>query len=194
LSLSFNEIESLDSETFKANSKLETLWLSYTKVSTVNFLGPLVNLEKLVLDSNGLTELALDSFSTNQKLKVLSLEGNSFEFVDSAPFAPIPQLEILQLSMNKIIGIKRDFFKTLPNLKSLGIQVNRCVNAVFMNFEEEAINLAFENCFYNFENLDEITDEPIDPSTPTTTLGSASLMASKYLVFVVFSFSLLRLS
>ncbi len=99
LNLASNEITSIDDETFDTFVQLETLDLSYNKLTIIksNWFKRLENLKELNLDSNGITNIDDDAFDRLIKLETLYLDSNKLTTIISNWFKCLENLKELDL-------------------------------------------------------------------------------------------------
>ncbi|KAI3405816.2 SOG2 [Candida oxycetoniae] len=84
---------------------------------------PPIQLEKLSIQSNGITELPLNIHKISRYLKYLDLHNNSLTEVADSFFENFPSLEILDLSSNKFSSFP-DSIASLHNLIVLSVKDN----------------------------------------------------------------------
>ncbi|KAL3265532.1 hypothetical protein HHI36_009737 [Cryptolaemus montrouzieri] len=141
LDLSQNRIKHLVKDAFKAAGliNLQRIFLSRNDLTEVNrdAFRDLIILIEIDLSHNALTNLHPQTFHGNERLRVLFLSGNPLNELIEKQFPPLPHLRILDLEGCRIEYIHRDAFVNLGALESLNLKYNLLKNvseATFMNF------------------------------------------------------------
>ena len=140
LNLNFNQIKSIDGNSFSRMTHLQHLNLESNQLSgrlnEYTFNG-LANLITLNLGFNSMTSLSFTPklFAHLTALKFLTLTHNQLERVESQMFYGLRSLVSLNLNLNKIVNIQRDAFVFLINLEQLNLAENRlsCIEKDFFN-------------------------------------------------------------
>ncbi|XP_017285467.1 leucine-rich repeats and immunoglobulin-like domains protein 1 [Kryptolebias marmoratus] len=129
LNLSYNNLTRLDEGSLAVLGDLHTLQLGHNAISHISegaFRG-LKALRTLKLDHNDISGTIEDTngaFSGLDKLKKLTLFGNTIKSVAKKAFAGLETLEHLNLGENAIRSIQPDAFSKMKNLRNLLIQSN----------------------------------------------------------------------
>ena len=143
-------IQTIDSNLFKKNTKLEKIYLGYNKISVVpyntfshlknlsllelsinqisvldnrTFIG-LNNLELLYLSTNKFTKIAPRTFYNLSNLSGLSLFNNLISEIDSLAFTECQKLRYIDLSYNQLSKLSPGTFQNL-NLEYLKLNRNQ---------------------------------------------------------------------
>ncbi len=156
--LDFNQIESMDSDTFcnildlwtlglgdnclhklpievfRNNIKLVDLFLNNNKLTEIpkGLFKTLAKLRDLDLSNNELEQVDFQGLSN---LRILDLRGNNLKTLPAEAFKDLKSLEYLYISNNQIEAVSAEFFAALPNLKVLKADGN------FLNKVPKIINL-----------------------------------------------------
>jgi Leucine-rich repeat (LRR) protein len=139
LSLSRNEIESIETDSFLTEpfeSNILQLYLSenkLTKIKQRTFNG-LFKLEILHLDKNIIEEIEINSLANLNQLKELKIESNKIKIIRNEMFFGKTNLEILNLYQNSIETIESIPFNTLRSLKMLHLFSNKIKQIKFGHF------------------------------------------------------------
>jgi Leucine-rich repeat (LRR) protein len=151
---------------FLHNLHLRVLDLGINKLSNMNFLKPLSQLQELSLELNLITSLDTLSADNMKQLQELSLSGNQLTIIPRKYFSEknFPVLTILRLNENKLSGADI-FTDSLPSLTELHLKSNNItsingIETLFPNLElldVRANNLdnleEFCNCVSNLQEL-----------------------------------------
>ncbi|XP_053203671.1 toll-like receptor 6 [Panonychus citri] len=103
LDLSYNQLNKIDSTTFRAQTRLEALYLHHNKIESIadNAFSSLNNLQQLVLSYNHLNKLdSAECFTGLKKLPSLHLDHNRIEQIHNEIFRNLTSLMDLNLSHN----------------------------------------------------------------------------------------------
>ena len=103
LTLSSNQIASIEARSFNGLSNLETLWL----------------------DSNNLAELRYDMFLRLDKLRRIALNMNNISSVNGGVFTGLLNLKILDLDDNSIAELRSDSFRGIDTLTQIWLFNNK---------------------------------------------------------------------
>ena len=119
LDLSNNLISTIELNSFKHLTELETLDLSNNKInflSNAAFNG-LKALKSLVLKLNQVSNIVPNQFSTLQSLEFLDLSSNRISNLDATNFNNLIKLKTIHLEFNPFERISSDSFKFISNVK-----------------------------------------------------------------------------
>jgi Leucine-rich repeat (LRR) protein len=139
LSLSRNEIESIESDSFLTEpfeSNILQFYLSenkLTKIQQTTFNG-LFKLEILHIDKNFIEEIEINSLANLNQLKELKIKSNKIKIIRNEMFFGKTNLEILNLYQNSIETIESIPFNTLRSLKMLHLFSNKIKEIKFGHF------------------------------------------------------------
>ncbi|KAK6628561.1 hypothetical protein RUM43_002376 [Polyplax serrata] len=112
------------------NSTSALLFQSYRNLSNTlerKHFKDLTNLTRLVLSSNGLTELPEDLLQDLTNLTWLDLRGNKMRVHENF-FNSVPKLQTLELGNNNLTHLEPGFFRSLTRLEHLNLWKNRLKN------------------------------------------------------------------
>ncbi|XP_075234982.1 G-protein coupled receptor rickets [Lycorma delicatula] len=105
----------------------------------------LPDLEELILADNKLDRIHPKTFSSNQRLKRLSLRNCGLVEIPWEAFEPLSQLTSLQLDQNEIVKVEAGSFKHLTQLHTLRLENNKLrtlpTEALASLTQLEALNL-----------------------------------------------------
>ncbi|XP_041457764.1 leucine-rich repeat transmembrane neuronal protein 4-like [Lytechinus variegatus] len=87
-----------------------------------------MNVRKLVISDNQITEIERNALQNFPFLEHLDASGNLIGNLDQAVFESLPELSILYLQGNRISNISNSAFQGLDNLKVLRLDDNRLEN------------------------------------------------------------------
>ncbi|KAH1001669.1 hypothetical protein HUJ04_005657 [Dendroctonus ponderosae] len=144
---SFNQLTTCTGSKVMAN--LEELDLRGNKLAAVPpclQLSPL--LRKLVLDSNSLVALKMDSFSKLAALEQLGLHKNALAHLDLGAFSGLQSLQTLDLSENSISYLHNGQFSVAPKLRVLNLRGNSLTylpREVFSNTQLEFLDISYNS-------------------------------------------------
>jgi hypothetical protein len=156
-SFGYNKIETIDSNAFKNNTKLEEIGLGYNKIKTlhVDLFDSLVNLKRLYLhdnqirfidpalfknttslesinmDRNKIRFLHSETFTTLSNLKNISIDSNQLESIDGSLLANNMKLERIWFRSNKLRSIVEETFGSKPSLHYVDLRGNSCIDRSF---------------------------------------------------------------
>lgn len=167
LDMSYNGLRAVNAQAFRHfNRSLETLALQNNEINSysLRFIEQLGQLRELNLDFNLIARFPASLFTNSRSLSVLSMQGNSIQFDDTASsvesaeiFSGLTGLVRLNLARNAIKSLPDGLFRPLRSLKSLQLDKN--------NFEAGLGELAFDGLHDTLANL----------SIQYARLGSSSL-------------------
>ncbi|XP_051172988.1 P-granule-associated novel protein 1-like [Leptopilina boulardi] len=127
LDLSGNQIQQLSERIFLKTPVLESLNLNDNKLQKIPNFHSLVNLKKLYVKNNQITNLNKDSFSSSlENLQILSLSTNNIDSIDSNTFDNLLSLIVLDLSGNQISNLE---YRSTFNLQYL-ILTNNTISSM----------------------------------------------------------------
>lgn len=159
LSISRNEIEFIDRNTFEDTTNLKSLnlahnyiknilpgtldilqslrdlSLSYNQINTLPDFHNVIMLTSLSLDHNQIQKIQSYSFSQLNKLKWLTLGANRIISIEKYAFINLPLLEELDLSDNQLSYLPRDWTSGVSSLRHLDIRGNHFTNIESMNID-----------------------------------------------------------
>lgn len=141
--MTFNQLESLEADTFLGMTSLGWISLSANRIKTVDkaaFNG-LEKLKHLFMANNKLESLELDTFDTLVSLTLLDLSENSLKEIKFGLFSQQRRLEKLFLQHNNLEGLPDHLFDNLTTIKTVDVSQNR-------------LRELQENLFYGIENLE----------------------------------------
>lgn len=130
LDLSFNEIETIDKNSFYGSSSLNHLFLNNNRLTTMTLgcFRLLNNLIELNLSNNKIIKITYGTFTNLNHLKILNLKNNSIETLSEDTLNDLDELADLNLENNLISTLDGDAIaKHLKTLKTIGLDRNRLV-------------------------------------------------------------------
>ena len=120
-----NQIASVEDGAFVGLSKLETLWLSWNKLTSVPDISPLPSLRSLALSVNPIKTIESHDFDTLTSLNELFFAWTKVSYPPPLPFCPnMTKLDLSGYSY-KVKHYPHGFFTRLPRLKNLKIVSNK---------------------------------------------------------------------
>ncbi|CAL4151926.1 unnamed protein product [Meganyctiphanes norvegica] len=142
LVLESNSITTLSNKWFKGMNNIKSLNLRYNHISHIpaSVFQDLSSLEKLFLSGNTISIVDPRSFSGLIRLKLLSLANNNMSWVPTAALQSLPNLENLILDKNPVLKIKPLDFSHLP-VKNISVS------------EMPSLKIIDSKAFYNLVNL-----------------------------------------
>ena len=127
LDLSFNAINIIDSNSFKALSNLNVLLdLSFNQLDVINvntFTG-LTSLKQFFLRSNNVKSIDENSFLSLSKLEQLDLSSNKLTAIKASTLNGLESLQKLSLQANQITSFDLNALSNLTNLRELNLNGN----------------------------------------------------------------------
>lgn len=180
LDLSGNVLRAVEAGTLSFMEKLLHLDLSSNKISFIQSLTGLDNLESLNLGHNRLSLINLTTFDGLQNLKTLDLSFNSLTTLSGEPFQNLWYLETWDISHNKLTGLdvemgfehlktivfthnqlkRANFVKTLPRVQHIDISFNQ-IDALYVDtFSKGQIVKKFNVSNNGLSHVDPLTFHP----------------------------------
>lgn len=140
LHLSSNHIESITSDAFIDNVKLEWLNLGSNKLTSVSSeqFKSLSNLRVLDIKENQIEALKSPVFDGLTNLQELNLSHNKLKLIDANIFQSLSVLKKLEVNNNQIESIALRTFEVMKHLEFVGLGENKCINK---NYEASDFNL-----------------------------------------------------
>jgi Leucine-rich repeat (LRR) protein len=126
LRVSYNEITSLEKDSFVSLTELEELYIYNCGLETIELgaFNGLTELRRLSIWNNEISEITPGTFENMNSLENLGLMNNRLEHLDSNVFKELFKLKRLTLSGNQLQYLNPDMFLGLPNLKQLDLKEN----------------------------------------------------------------------
>ncbi|XP_063700935.1 chaoptin [Culicoides brevitarsis] len=128
IDLSYNNITTLDVDSFVSLSRLYKINLANNQIEDVERLAfrDLENLRIIDLTNNTLTQIQPETFNEARKLEQLWLAGNPIEMPNIGPFLDQKGLKLLDLENCNLTNsdLQAELFKPLVVLKSLNLMNN----------------------------------------------------------------------
>ena len=125
-------IDSIADDTFENLPNLQTLSLSYNKLTSLNnpsLFKSLTSLKRLFIENNQLATLASSSFLGLTNLVELFLNDNKLTQLDSLLFQSLRSIQRLDLSYNQLSTLNDvNIFSRLSNIRELDLEANRLVS------------------------------------------------------------------
>ena len=144
LNLGFNQISSIGKETFCGLGNLKKFYLQNNKISLLaeDLFDYMPRLEDIRLDRNQI-KLNTNKHVLNklEYLKMLSLNYNEIDIIDSELFNKSFKLEYLDLSSNSLSVIEQNLFSQLTELNWLDLSSNKINSFVPNTFKLKFLNL-----------------------------------------------------
>ena len=127
LDLARNDIVKVPARAFSNLVKLQSLYLGYNKIQTVEPLAfeGLERLKTIDLPSNNIDTIPARAFSNLANLQSLNLGYNQIQTVEPLAFEGLESLDTIYLSSNNIDTIPARAFSKLPKLESLYLRNNQ---------------------------------------------------------------------
>jgi Leucine-rich repeat (LRR) protein len=129
LSLSGNNISSIDKDFIQNVTNLRYLYLSENNIKNMNstILKQFNKVEIFDIGYNKIPDLVSKQFSVMESLQHLNLESNRIKEIAQGAFASTP-LILLWLPYNCLTNISSDIFQGVPFLKQLSLSYNNIMN------------------------------------------------------------------
>ncbi|KAH8233969.1 hypothetical protein KR032_008404 [Drosophila birchii] len=126
LDLSYNDITSIDDDSFKTTIHLLNLTLAHNAISTlyVDAFAELHRLRYLDLSYNRLEQIDEHILEANGQLIHLNLEGNKLATLGSGPILRSPSLRSLNLRNSQVNQLGLVLLSALPQLRQLDLAQN----------------------------------------------------------------------
>ena len=132
LTLTSNQISSIEARSFNGLSNLKTLYLfgnAFAKLTSNMFIG-LDSLQELILTSNQISSIEARSFNGLSNLEKLWLDSNNLAIIcvltsNRSMFIGLDSLQELTLASNQISSIEARSFNGLSNLEKLSLSSNQ---------------------------------------------------------------------
>ncbi|XP_018355580.1 PREDICTED: leucine-rich repeat-containing G-protein coupled receptor 5-like [Trachymyrmex septentrionalis] len=125
LNLSSNHIHDLYSTTFENLQYLETLDLSINQLENVPQLSNETEISTLYINSNNIKKIISHTFVRMPKLMKLLMRENQIDEIDVNAFAHLNLLKELDLSGNMLSSLPKGWTESLVSLKYLGLSENK---------------------------------------------------------------------
>ncbi len=138
--------------------------LSFNRISKIENLDSLVNLEKLYLASNRISEV--EGLSSLKKLQVLELGANRITHIHPESLVNQTELRELWLGKNRIEHMHELACFRFPNLQQLSLQANKLTEWSVEVFSKTAPNLA--HLFLGNNGLSDPSEEVLHAFNPDT--------------------------
>ena len=124
LSLSFNQISSIDEDTFDDQVDIINIHLDNNKLTSLQpkIFSKLSNLDSLFLNKNQLTSLDASIFSNNYNLTLLFLDNNKLTTLALGTFDSLTKLRQFWFNNNEISSLDPELFKNCVSLIDLNIR------------------------------------------------------------------------
>lgn len=154
LKLQFNLITCIMNEdVFNGFKSLKELYLSFNQIDSINLntFFYLNNLTILRMNNNNLSNID-NLFINLSNLKTLSLQQNHLKSLNKNSFIGLKNLSELWLNDNDIETIELDIFKNLENLEYLYLNTNK-INLIYEKAFEKLVLLKELNLSFNEINL-----------------------------------------
>ncbi|XP_022214892.2 leucine-rich repeat-containing protein 24 isoform X2 [Drosophila obscura] len=153
LDLSYNDITSIDDDSFQSTVHLVNLTLAHNAIHTlyVDGFAELRRLRHLDLSYNRLEQIDEHLLESNSQLIHLNLEGNKLATLGTGPLLRSPSLRSLNLRNSQINQLGAELLSALPQLRQLDLAQNLLItlsSGVFhaprflasLNLEENPFN------------------------------------------------------
>ncbi|XP_046748137.1 leucine-rich repeat-containing protein 24 [Diprion similis] len=119
-------IETLDAGAFNGLKIVIEIDLSHNKIKVLHprTFGETDKLRMLILNTNLIQRLESGVFVNNTFLQTIDLSNNRLERIGQHPFVNQPKLHTIALNGNKLTHLRKQMFENLPKLTSLGVHGN----------------------------------------------------------------------
>ncbi|SPP81841.1 uncharacterized protein LOC117584175 isoform X1 [Drosophila guanche] len=126
LDLSYNDITSIDDDSFQSTVHLVNLTLAHNAIHTlyVDGFAELRRLRHLDLSYNRLEQIDEHLVESNAQLIHLNLEGNKLATLGTGPLLRSPSLRSLNLRNSRINQLGAELLSALPQLRQLDLAQN----------------------------------------------------------------------
>ncbi|XP_014236581.1 chaoptin-like [Trichogramma pretiosum] len=146
LHLELNKLTALDFETFADSGGSDfTLNVSYNSISQLNPGISTINLTRLDLGFNNISQLSSDVFANTPNLKIINLQNNRMTSIEPGTFA-LTSLDTLNLRDNRLESLRKQSFNGLNVLQQLdlsGNQLSQLTNEQFRHLRNlRVLNLS----------------------------------------------------
>ena len=151
LLIDYNQIDTIEDESFKDLINLETLSIENNQLKSINNkqFAKLTKLEVLFIDDNQIDTIEDESFKDLINLETLSVANNQLKKISNKTFAKLNNLKELYIGDNLIDTIEDYAFKDLNSLHELELQNNQISKIQFGLFNINFPNLSFVNLSHN---------------------------------------------
>ncbi|XP_017099477.2 uncharacterized protein [Drosophila bipectinata] len=126
LDLSYNDITSIEDDSFQSNIHLLNLTLAHNSIHTLyaDAFSELRRLRHLDLSYNRLEQVDEHLLESNTQLVQLNLEGNKLASLGSGPLLRSPSLRSLNLRNSQVSQLGNELLSALPQLRQLDLAQN----------------------------------------------------------------------
>jgi Leucine-rich repeat (LRR) protein len=130
LTLNYNNIESIERDSFVDLISLKELWITSNKLTTLDsgVFRNLRALETLSLNDNLVATFPTGLFDGMKNLDRLFATNNSLTTLQSGIFKNNRKLEFIDLHNNFIKSIHENVFDDTPLLRDVGLEENICIS------------------------------------------------------------------
>jgi Leucine-rich repeat (LRR) protein len=165
INLSGNELVSLPPDLFKDSNKVEVLSFSYNQIKSIDsqtFSG-MESLKSIYLTSNEIEHLQDDWFNNNYQLERLDLNFNSIKNVTKSFFHQFYALESITFAYNSIEQLPENLLEGQEYLKEINFKNNKIRNVqseafIGISSNWKSINLENNICFNEILKGDTFAD------------------------------------
>lgn len=169
---SYGRFIEISENSFKGGSKIETMSVSISQISSIPAyaFSDCESLKVLQLVNSQISKVDSNAFTGAENLNYLSLESNHLTAFDIA--SSLPKLQVLNLRFNQITAIHPNVLSFLPILTRLDLSGNRCVSA---NIEtnlgalESVAKLHLLSCFFTWNLMELSSSTTLRATTETGT-------------------------
>ncbi|XP_017050646.1 leucine-rich repeat-containing protein 24 [Drosophila ficusphila] len=129
LDLSYNDITTIDDDSFKTTIHLLNLTLAHNAIHTIygDAFSELARLRYLDLSYNRLEQIDEHILESNNQLIHLNLEGNKLSTLGKGPILRSPSLRSLNLRNSQVNQLGNQLLSALPQLRQLDLAQNMLV-------------------------------------------------------------------
>lgn len=169
-----NQIETIESDAFADNLKLEwiSFWNNKLKLVSDQIFRPLKNLRTLLFSINKIDFVDPGSFDGLINLEYLGLESNKITLIDAKTFKSLNKLKELALSRNQIKDIDPRSFDGLQSLDSVDLNHNVCIRQKYNSSEFTSMRNAFTNCTSSKKVQEQILTKQTELKKQLSTLNT----------------------